>query len=122
MKLTPFFTVLNQIKVLHWQTRSYAEHKALNKAYEALDGLFDTFVETYLGKYGRDEKKSEYIIKLHSYDFADSADLSAGLSAMFAKFLDIINGMIGEGDTDLKNLRDDIMIEFNHLKYLLTLK
>ncbi|NBP03909.1 MAG: hypothetical protein EBU90_28195, partial [Proteobacteria bacterium] len=61
-------------------------------------------------------------IKLHSYDFTDSTDLSAGLSAMFAKFLDIINGMIGEGDTDLKNLRDDIMIEFNHLKYLLTLK
>ena len=39
----------NQLRIFHWQTKSYSQHKALGKAYETLDGLIDTFVETALG-------------------------------------------------------------------------
>jgi hypothetical protein len=38
--------------ILHLQTRSYAEHKALQKYYESIDGILDDFVEAYQGKYG----------------------------------------------------------------------
>lgn len=38
--------------ILHLQTRSYAEHKALQGFYEGIDELIDSFVEAYQGKYG----------------------------------------------------------------------
>jgi hypothetical protein len=41
-----------QAHTFHLQSTSYAEHKALQKYYEGIDGLVDTIVETYQGKYG----------------------------------------------------------------------
>lgn len=38
-----------QAKVFHWQTSSFAEHKALNKFYEAFNPLMDEFIEAYQG-------------------------------------------------------------------------
>ena len=61
MKLiTNFLSIQSQLKVLHWQTKSYAEHKAFGKLYDALDGLFDTFIEVYMGKYGTILAKEEF--------------------------------------------------------------
>lgn len=42
----------NQAHVFHLQTKSYAEHKALNDYYDAVVPLFDGIVESYQGKYG----------------------------------------------------------------------
>lgn len=41
----------NQSHVHHLQTKSYAEHKALNDYYEGIVGLVDGLVESYQGKY-----------------------------------------------------------------------
>lgn len=38
-----------QIKVFHWQTSSYAQHKALDKLTGALDSLGDKLVEVSIG-------------------------------------------------------------------------
>lgn len=38
--------------ILHLKTTSYAAHKALGKYYEGIDGLIDTWIEAYQGKYG----------------------------------------------------------------------
>lgn len=38
--------------ILHLQTRSYAEHKALGEFYSDLPGLVDSLAESYQGKYG----------------------------------------------------------------------
>ena len=42
----------NQVHVFHLQTKSFAEHKALNDYYDGVVGLFDGIVESYQGKYG----------------------------------------------------------------------
>jgi hypothetical protein len=42
----------NQAHVFHLQTKSFAEHKALNDYYDGVVGLFDGIVESYQGKYG----------------------------------------------------------------------
>ena len=42
----------NQAHVFHLQTKSYAEHIALNVYYDAVVPLFDAIVESYQGKYG----------------------------------------------------------------------
>ncbi|NBP16848.1 hypothetical protein EBU95_21085 [bacterium] len=122
MKLTHFFTVLNQIKTFHWQTRSYAQHKTLDKAYDSLNDLFDEFVEVYLGRYGRDDTKKEYVVKFQSYDFASGAELRVKLSDLFDGALSIINEMVGEGNSDLQNIRDSIKGEFHRILYLLSLE
>ena len=41
-----------QAHTYHLQSTSYAEHKALQTYYEGIDGLVDTIVEAYQGKYG----------------------------------------------------------------------
>jgi hypothetical protein len=42
----------NQAHVFHLQTKSYAEHIALNTYYDGVVDLFDGIVESYQGKYG----------------------------------------------------------------------
>ena len=38
--------------LLHWQSKSYAEHQALGTFYEELTELTDTLAEVIMGKYG----------------------------------------------------------------------
>jgi hypothetical protein len=38
--------------ILHFQTRSFAQHMALDAFYSELPGLVDSVVEAYQGKYG----------------------------------------------------------------------
>lgn len=40
-----------QVHVFHLQTKSYAEHKALQNYYEGIDAIVDGIVESYQGKY-----------------------------------------------------------------------
>jgi hypothetical protein len=40
-----------QIHILHLQTKSFAEHKALNEYYDEIGDLVDGLVESYQGKY-----------------------------------------------------------------------
>lgn len=42
----------NQAHIFHWQTKSYAEHKALNDYYDEIVPLVDDLVESFQGKYG----------------------------------------------------------------------
>lgn len=114
MKLSVVFTVLNQLKIDHWQTKSFAEHKALNGAYEALGDLFDTFIEKYYGRESIPTKKITYTIKSDSYD--------GNLIASYTKMRDSVMSYLStitESRNDLKNIQDDIEGEFNHLLYKL---
>jgi len=38
--------------LLHFQSRNYAEHKALESYYKHIEDLIDSFTEAYQGKYG----------------------------------------------------------------------
>jgi len=40
-----------QVHIFHLQTKSFAEHKALNDYYDAITDLIDGLVESYQGKY-----------------------------------------------------------------------
>lgn len=45
------FHSLLQTHIFHLQTTSYSEHMALGEYYETLQGLIDSLVEVYQGKY-----------------------------------------------------------------------
>ena len=107
-----------QLKIFHWQTKSYARHNAFGQTYDGIEDSIDTFVEVHMGKYGRFELGQESVISL--------TDLSdASLNDFLGTFIDFLNSLTGsldETDTDLLNIRDEILGQVNKLKYLLTLK
>lgn len=109
----------NQLRVYHWQTTSYSEHKALGKAYEALDASIDAFVETWMGVHGKVSVAGGIRMTLLDY----TADGVTKLLAQATEFF--TSGELGSalnGNTDLANIRDDMLGTVNHTKYLLTLK
>lgn len=111
-------TIVNQIKFYHWQTTSFARHKALGKAYDTLNDLIDTFVEICIGKYGRDFLQS-LSINIHS---KQEVDMSAALNEITSYLKELSNLLDPQNDTDLINLRDEMLGVVNQTKYLFTLK
>lgn len=118
MKLiSPFLKIQQQLRIFHWQTESYAQHKAFGKAYEELDGLIDDFVEVYIGKYGKVKAKLTYNIELDNL-----SDNYLTYINDYIKYLTSLSSELEEKDTDLLNIRDEMLAVLNKLKYLLSLK
>lgn len=111
--------ILNQLKVLHWQTQSYAKHQAFGGAYDDLNGLIDEFVEVYMGKYGRVIIEGDDSINLVNIGEMDQ-DEFLGVICDFLHSFD--NQFDSNRDTDLLNIRDEMLAVINKLKYLLTLQ
>jgi DNA-binding ferritin-like protein len=109
----------NQLRIFHWQTKSYAAHKALGKAYESLDELIDTFVETALGR-----KEASFINGSMTINLFDSHKLThADALETYKTFLcEFSQKLSPDNDTDLTNIRDEMLGVLNHTSYLLTLK
>lgn len=110
----------NQFRILHWQTESYAEHKAFGKAYDDLEGLIDELVEVYQGKHGRVKYNTPIELNLVNYDEISIMDVLE----QFQEYLEVtFTAMVDPvKDTDLLNIRDTILSTINRVKYLLTLK
>lgn len=124
MLISKFLGLHAQLRVLHWQTTSYAEHKALGKAYEDLDGLIDQFVEVYFGAHGRhssalEEGKSHAPQEIVDYGEITPAEL---VDDGIAFLKEEIEEYLEDSDTDLLNIRDEMLGVLNRTKYLLTLK
>lgn len=117
--LTNLLTYQNQLRIFHWQTKSYSQHKSFGNAYEMLDDKIDQFLETFFGKYGRIVSASVFGIELDNY----SPESFGEYNDEFITFLseELPSYLAYETDTDLLNIRDDILGAVNRLKYLLTL-
>lgn len=120
MKIAPLLAFLDQLKVLHWQTFSYSEHKALGKAYDEIGEIIDTFVETYYGKYGKQPVDIQYTLHVESYGDKDIKKFISNRKRELISYLR--SDVLTDGDPDLKNIVDDIEGRINHLQYLLDLK
>ncbi len=116
-----FFKLQHQIRVYHWQTGVYARHQATNGLLESLDGLIDKFMEIYQGKYGKinlQDKKHQISIE-HLSD--EGAVQYIRHQIAFLRAL-VDEGLLSDEDTDLLNIRDEIMGELNKTLYLFTFK
>jgi len=64
-----FLQILNTVKLYHWKTHSYSQHKATDKLYGQLNDNIDTFVETMLGKHGnRLNIKEKTYLPIYNYN------------------------------------------------------
>lgn len=113
-----FIGMLSTVKLYHWKTRSYAEHKATDELYGILNENIDKFVETLLGKIEsriRLMDKKTYLIGL---------DDTEDCKTMMYEYRDFLIGltriMSPTRDSDLLNIRDEILGNINQFLYLMT--
>jgi hypothetical protein len=111
--------IQNQFRFLHWQTTFEAKHKAYGKIHDNLGDLIDDFVEGMMGKYGRPQFPSEFMI---AFQDIDSISLQKFIDGCCEFLLGMSDQLDPKVDSDLLNLRDEMLLQFNKLKYLLTLK
>lgn len=112
-----FFRMQVQIKLFHWHTHSYANHKATDALLEKLLPLIDAYVETWMGKYGREPlSPSDAKLKIRNLD--DDA-FKAYLEKCGTKLLAL--ELEPDNDTDLISIRDDMLQILNQTRYLMTL-
>ncbi len=116
-----FLEMLMMVKLFHWKTHSFATHKATDELYESLNEHIDSFIEVLLGKTGTrinlTQKRSISLVDLNS-----QASLKARIE-QFKKYLVSLNTNKAVAlDTDLLNIRDEILGDLNKFLYLLTFK
>lgn len=110
-----------QLKLFHWQTKSYAEHKALDEAFESLIDLTDGLMESTMGKYGRPDMKGLSDLSIKNY--VDDGSLLHFIQEMKMCYDSKLRGMFSsEKDSELLNILDEIIAMLDKTIYLLTLK
>lgn len=108
-----------QFRFLHWQTIGDAKHRSYGEMYEDLDSFIDDFVEAMMGKYGRPEFEPEFALMFQNLASLSVQNFLDGITEFLVEMSDKLDSRY---DTDLLNIRDEILLKINKLKYLLTLK
>lgn len=108
-----------QWRFLHWQTFGDAKHKTYGQIYEGLDGLIDNFTETMMGKYGRPEFEPEFALMFQDISALSIQNFMDGITEFMVSMTDQLDSRY---DTDLLNIRDEMLGLINKSKFLLTLK
>lgn len=114
-----FFTMREQIKLYHWQTKSYSRHKATDSVIDSLDKSIDKYVEVFMGKYGR-MKMTGATSSVHVKNLSETAIIKFIKICIEYLNNDLVK-KLGKNDTDLVNTRDEMLGELNQLLYLFTL-
>lgn len=122
-------TIVNQIKIYHWQTLSFPRHKATDELYSNLSDLVDKFIEVLNGILIVESNNKNYRITLNDTDNRNCISLinyndNKGLDLMInirnylvsAEFNKIISK-----STDLVNIRDEMLENVNKTCYLFSL-
>ena len=111
----------SQIKLLHWQTKSYAEHKAFDKLFKGIIGLQDDLVEVIMGKYGRPTLNDDGdSLALYNYADCDCMDAIKKIRDCYCN--DCKSYFTAEEDPEILNILDEIIALLDKTMYLLTLK
>ena len=115
-----FMQLRDQIKLYHWQTRVYARHIATDTMLEKMEKNIDSFVEVYIGKYGRPKIAGKNAtISLQNLT-------EAGAKRLLTSATRYIQGPLSKSlnpalDSDLITIRDELLGNLGQLSYLFTL-
>lgn len=114
-----FLEMLMTVKVYHWWTHSYAEHRATDELYGKLNKYIDKFIEVMLGKTGsRLNMKNKKIIFTNPSTKKEFIKTINEYKLLLRNKMDIYIDIVK--DTDLLNIRDEILGNLNQFLYLLT--
>lgn len=115
-----FLETLHMIKLFHWRTTCFSEHKATCELHAKLSENIDTFVETMIGKNGTRIHMNE----AHKFDICDCStveQLKKRMQDFKSMLIDMPNKMDPVVNSDLLNIKDEMVGHINQFLYLLTL-
>jgi len=118
-----FLEMLNAIKLYHWKTESYSQHQATDELHEKLSELVDQFVEVLLGKEQKSSKKSRITMVEKHMKMMDSAgqrDFIEKIHHYRTTLIDMNKVLNKKTDSDLLNIRDEMLANINQFLYLLS--
>jgi hypothetical protein len=118
-----FFQILLMIKLFHWKTYSYATHKATDELYGKFNEHMDRFIEVLLGKLGNRIDLTN-IKSIPLVDLNNPAQLKQKIEWFKSYLVNLDNHRTikSMSNTDLLNIRDEILGDLNQFLYLLTFK
>ena len=114
-----------QTKLLHWETRSRAEHEALDELFKRLIKVGDHLVESVMGKYGRPQLTTEEAtFTLSNYDNPENPDgLPRFINNIDNCFRNECTSVFSqEKDPEILNIIQEILGIIDNVSYLLTLQ
>ena len=113
-----FLEMLNLIKLYHWKTTVFSQHKATDELHEKLSENIDKFVEVLLGK---DESRIKMLDKnMKLMDSNSETDFKSKIFGFRAYLIDLDKFFDEKKDSDLRNIRDEMLANVNQFLYLLT--
>jgi len=117
-----FLEMLVMIKLFHWKTFDFSTHKATDELYANLNGNVDKFIEVLLGKTGLRTDLLK-VKQLKMVDLKTNEQLKEKISHFKKYLVDLKDNkfMKTMENTDLYNIRDEILSDLNQFLYLLTL-
>ena len=112
-----FFELQMNVKLYHWTTESYSNHKATDKLLDNLSDLIDSFVEKYMGAFSRPVMKS-----------GSSVPIQNMTKTKYVKLLkqaqDYLRGDLEKviaKNSELMNIRDEMLGALDEALYFSTL-
>ena len=112
-----FFSIEKSIKLYHWQTKMYSRHKSTDKLVTLIAEIADRFMETYQGKYGKLSLSSS-VLNVQTLNDSTATNYLQEVASVLESFEE--KGFVGKNDTDLLNIRDELLGEINRAIYLFT--
>jgi len=113
-----FIEMLNVVKLYHWRTKSFSRHKATDELYSRLNENIDKFVEVFLGK---DESRiQQWDQKVIVPQYNKVKEFKDKIYDFREFLIDLTNILDTKRDSDLLNIRDEILGDINQFLYLMT--
>ena len=112
-----FFELQMNVKLYHWTTDSYSNHKATDKLLDNLSDLIDSFVEKYMGAFSRPVMKSGSSIPIQNMTKTKYVKL-------LKQAQDYLRGDLEKviaKNSELMNIRDEMIAELDQGLYFATL-
>ena len=119
-----FLQFLITIKLYHWNTFSYSTHKATDELYSKLNEGIDSFVEVLLGKNSgsRINISNNQTISMRNYSSNIEIQKQTNDFKQFLIGLNSNPNMKNIENSDLFNIRDEILQNIDQFLYLLSFK
>lgn len=113
-----FIEMLNIVKLYHWRTKSFSRHKATDELYSRLNENIDKFVEVLLGK---DESRiQQWDQNVMIPQFNKIKEFKDRIYDFREFLIDLTDILDQRRDSDLLNIRDEILADINQFLYLMT--
>jgi DNA-binding ferritin-like protein len=110
-KVATLLGFLDTVKLYHWRTRHYSDHKSTDKLYESLNDSIDLFVESLLGASGHK------LSGVRTIPVSNVADTEA-FRREALRFKQTLTIWIPSCTTDLVNIIDDMRVAIDQFLFL----